>query len=115
MTTPILILTSLLIATAPVSTESQNHRDEITDHVVDRCYNEAASFRLWLARRNGHETTLTVDEIVDDLKRSAHTNTFISNLVETVRGHDATTRMRLYDIAYVECFLASVGEMHSNQ
>ena len=110
MTTPILILASLLIATAPVSAESQNYRAEITEHVVDRCYNAAASFRLWFARRKGYEVPLTAAEIVADLKRSAHTDTFVSNLVETVRGHDATTRMRLYDIAYVECFLASVGE-----
>ena len=107
MKAPILILTALLIS-SPVS--AQDLRAEISDEVIDRCYNAAAHFRLWQARRDGHRIPLTAASIVAELKQADHTEPFIAKLVETVKDEDRETRMRLYDIAFVECFLSSVGE-----
>ena len=50
-----------------------------------------------------------------ELRESEHTRRFIENLMETVSGLDAEARQRLYDIAYVECFLAGVKEPLQNQ
>ena len=43
------------------------------------------------------------------LKTAPHTEHLITALAETVKGHDAETRARLYDIAFVECFLSGVS------
>ena len=107
MKTPILILAALLIA-GPAG--AQDLRAEISDEVIDRCYKAAAHFRLWQARRGGHRVPLTAASIVAELKRAEHTEPFIEKLVETVEDEDRETRKRLYDIAFVECFLSSAGE-----
>lgn len=45
-----------------------------------------------------------------ELERAEHTRPFIDKLVETVKGKDRESRMRLYDIASVERFPSSAGE-----
>ena len=107
MKIPTLILAALLIS-GPAG--AQDLRAEISDEVIDRCYEAAAHFRLWQARRGGHLVPLTAASVVAELKRAEHTEPFIEKLVETVEGKDRETRKRLYDIAFVECFLSSAGE-----
>ena len=107
MKTPMLFLAALMIA-VPVS--AQDLPAEVAKHVIDRCYTASAHFRLWKARSGGYQVPLTASAIVAELKRAEHTQPFIEKIVETVKGQERESRMRLYDIAFVECFLSSAGE-----
>ena len=107
MKIPMLFLAALMIA-VPVS--AQDLQAEVAKHVIDRCYTASAHFRLWKARSDGYQVPLTASAIVAELKRAEHTQPFIEKLVETVRGQQPESRMQLYDIAFVECFLSSAGE-----
>ena len=40
------------------------------------------------------------------LKAAPHTERLIGDLAETVRGLDAGERERLYDVAFVQCFVS---------
>ena len=107
MKIPILFLAALMVA-APAG--AQDLPAEVAKHVIDRCYTATAHFRLWKARRDGYRVPLTASTIIAELKSAEHTQPFIEKLVETVQGQERESRMRLYDIAFVECFLSSAGE-----
>ena len=107
MKNPMLFLAALTIA-VPVS--AQDLTAEVSEHVIDRCYTASAHFRLWKARSDGYRVPLTASSVIAELKGAEHTQLFIEKLVETVQGQDRESRMRLYDIAFVECFLSSAGE-----
>ena len=105
-----MILPAVLVAAAPVA-KAEDHRAEIMARVVDRCYPATVRWRLLEARRKGNAGISEADMIrtIRTLKAAPHTERLITALAETVRGHDAQTRARLYDIAFVECFLSGVG------
>ena len=102
-----MILPAVLVTAAPVA-KAEDHRTEIMARVVDRCYPATVRWRLWEARRKGN-AGFSEAEMIRSLKAAPHTEHLITALAETVRGHDAQTRARLYDIAFVECFLSGVG------
>jgi len=97
-----------LCAVHVAATAQERHfRAEIVEHVVERCYTAAARYRIWRAGRDGHDVPLSVGAIVAELKRAEHTEPFIEKMMETVGDQDRVNRLRLYDIAFVECFLGS--------
>ena len=102
-----MILPAVLVTAAPVA-KAEEHRDEIIARVVDRCYPATVRWRLLEARRKGN-VDLSEAEMIRTLKAAPHTERLITALAETVQGHDAQTRARLYDIAFVECFLSGVS------
>lgn len=101
------VLPAVLATAAPVA-NAEDHRAEIMARVVDRCYPATVRWRVMEARRKGG-AGFSEAEMIRTLKAAPHTERLITDLAETVRGHDAETRARLYDIAYVECFLSGVG------
>ena len=102
-----MILPAVLVTAAPV-TKAEDHRAEIMARVVDRCYPATVRWRLLEARRQGN-AGFSEAEMIRTLKAAPHTERLITGLAETVRGHDPETRARLYDIAFVECFLSGAG------
>ena len=44
--------------------------------------------------------------LVEALKAAPHTERLIGDLAETVCGLDAGERERLYDVAFVQCFVS---------
>ena len=102
-----MILPAVLVTAAPVA-KAEDHRAEIMARVVDRCYPATVRWRVMEARRKGN-VDLSEAEMIHTLKTAPHTEHLITALAETVKGHDAETRARLYDIAFVECFLSGVG------
>ena len=108
MKTPTLILAALLIS-GPAG--AQDLRAEISDEVIDRCYEAAAHFRLWQARSGGYLVPLTAASIVAELKRAEHTEGRSSksssrrSKARIARPGGGSTTSR-----FVECFLSSAGE-----
>lgn len=102
-----MILSAVLVAAAPVA-KAEDLRAEIMARVVDRCYPATVRWRVMEARRKG-SVDLSETEMIHSLKTAPHTEHLITALAETVKGHDAETRARLYDIAFVECFLGGVS------
>ena len=102
-----MILTAALVTAAPVA-KAEDYRAEIVARVVDRCYPATVRWRLLEARRKG-AVDFSEAEMIRTLKVAPHTEHLVTSLAETVRGHDAQTRARLYDIAFVECFPSGIG------
>ena len=102
-----MMFSAVLVTAAPVA-KAEEHRAEITARVVDRCYPATVRWRLMEARRKGY-VDFSEAEMIRTLKAAPHTERLITALAETVKGHDAQTRARLYDIAFVECFLRGAG------
>ena len=61
----------------------------------------------WCAPRPGHQDRVAEAHLVEALKAAPHTERLIADLAETVRGLDAGERERLYDVAFVQCFVSS--------
>ena len=108
------LLATLLIA-APDG-QALDYRAEIMAEVIDRCYPATVHFRLMLAGRTGRidasdaEMAKASVAMVKALKAEEHTERFITSLAEVVREKDWEERKRLYDIAYVNCFVSG-GEL----
>lgn len=103
-----LAVVGLFAVHVAAAAQEGHFRAEVMEHVVDRCYTAAARYRIWRAGRDGHDVPLSVGAIVAELKRAGHTEPFIEKMMETVGDRDRLNRSRLYDIAFVECFLGSV-------
>lgn len=102
-----MILPAVLVTAGPVA-KAEEHRAEIMARVIDRCYPATVRWRILEARRKGY-VDFSEAVMIRTLKAAPHTERLITALAETVRGHDAQTRARLYDIAFVECFLSGAG------
>ena len=100
------LLAALLIA-APVA-QAQDFREEIMAEVIDRCYPATIRYKLKEARRTQH-IDISEAAMLEELKRAEHTERLIGSLAELVEGRGREERSRLYDIAYVQCFLSGVG------
>ena len=101
----IALLLSLAIAG---NSPAQGYRAEIESQVIDRCDRATARWRLHWARQT-HDIPITDEEIVRVLRDAPHTEPLIAALTKTVSGKPREARQALYDIAYVECFLAGAG------
>ena len=106
-----LVLVTLSASFAAAS--AQDPKSEIIERVVDRCNLSTLAFERY--SRNIHFSKAELYSMATELRESEHTRQFIENLMETVSGLDAEARQRLYDIAYVECFLAGVKEPLQDQ
>lgn len=110
MPIPIIIMLATLLVTT-TSTQAQDYREEIMTEVVDRCYPATVRYRLLMARRTGRidatdaELAALLPEMVKTLKAGPHTQRLVDALTEIVRGKERVDRKRLYDIAYVNCFV----------
>ena len=100
------LLAALLIA-APVA-QAQDYREDILAKVIDRCYPATIRYKLKVARRIQH-IDISEAAMLEELKRADHTERLIGSLAALVDGRDREERFRLYDIAYVQCFLSGVG------
>ena len=100
------LLAALLIA-APVA-QAQDYREEILAKVIDRCYPATIRYKLKVVRRT-QNIDISEAAMLEELKRAEHTERLIGSLAELVAGRDPEERSRLYDIAYVQCFLSGVG------
>ena len=98
------LLAAALLAAAPIA-KAQDYRAEIMAKVVDRCYAATIRYKLLVARKT-HRIDIPEATILRSLKEEEHTERLIASLAEMVTGKDRSDRMRLYDIAYVECFLS---------
>ena len=92
-----------LLAAGPAGAEGL--RAEIVERVVERCYAATVRYHA-LVRRPGHHDRAAEARLVEALKAAPHTERLIGDLAETVRGLDAGERERLYDVAFVQCFVS---------
>lgn len=102
MMRPALLLAALL---APLAAGADALRAEIIERVVDRCYTATVRYHA-LVREPGTRNPAGEARLVEALKSAPHTERLIANLAETVRGLDTDERERLYDVAFVECFVS---------
>ena len=107
MRNPTTFLLAALLIAAPVA-QAQDYREEIMAEVIDRCYPATIRYKLKEARRTQH-IDISEAAMLEELKRAEHTERLIGSLAELVEGRDREERSRLYDIAYVQCFLSGVG------
>lgn len=97
-----LLLASLLGAAA---TGADTLRAEIIERVVDRCYMAAVRYYA-LVRTPDERNRAGEARLVEALKAAPHTEPLIAGLAETVRDLEPEERERLYDIAFVNCFVS---------
>ena len=92
-----------LLAAGPAGAEGL--RVEIVEWVVERCYEATVRYHA-LVRRPRQRDRVAEARLVEALKAAPHTGRLIADLAETVRGLDAGERERLYDVAFVQCFVS---------
>lgn len=94
-----------LVLAGTAGASAQDHRAEIMEQVIDRCYRATVGYYAMVRapeRRNAAAET----EMVRILKAAPHTERLLAALTETVRGKDSEQRKALYDIAVVNCFVS---------
>ena len=97
-----LLLASLLGATAA---GADTLRAETIERVVDRCYTATVRYHA-LARAPGERNRAGETHLVEALKAAPHTERLIAGLAVTVRDLEPEERERLYDLAFVNCFVS---------
>lgn len=99
-----LVCAVLLLACA-AGASAQDHRAEIMEQVIDRCYRATVSYYA-MVRAPKRRNATAESEMVRILKDAPHTQHLLAALTETVRGKDSEQRRALYDIAFVNCFVS---------
>ena len=102
MMRPTLLLAALLAA---ASAGADGLRAEILERVVDRCYTATVRYHALVRQPDGRNPAGEA-RLVEALESAPHTERLIASLAETVRGLDVDERARLYDIAFVNCFVS---------
>ena len=97
-----LLLASLLGA-APAGADTL--RAETIERVVDRCYTATVRYHA-LVRAPDERNRAGEARLVEALKAAPHTERLIAGLAETVRNLEPEEPERLYDIAFVNCFVS---------
>ena len=99
-----------LLVAGTAGASAQDHRAEIMEHVVDRCYRATVHFHA-MVRAPGSPNVAGEDELVRILKDAPHTERLVAALAKTVQGKDRAQRTSLYDIAFVNCFVSGSEEI----
>ena len=96
-----------MLMTVSQSSRAQDIRDEIEARVVERCAYATVMYEAWLRQgETGRRASRSaVDRMANILIESESSERLVESLLETVRGVGLESRMNLYDIAYVNCFL----------
>lgn len=102
------LFTAALLTVAPFA-YAENYRAEIMAEVVDRCYTATIRYKLLVARQT-HRIDIPEATMLQTLKNEDHTERLIASPSELVEGKSWKDRSRLYNVAYVECFLSGAGQ-----
>ena len=102
----IFLLALVLLAAAPGWADEV--RGEIHSRVIERCAHATVAYRAHLRYQlSGRQLSrASAARMAHSLIRSESSARLVERMHETVRGRNSAERERLYDIAYVNCFLA---------